>query len=176
MIAVYDNFFSNNILHAIIDRAKNTQLYNFDDHKKHVENYNIGYWYGRRSYNLVEEDKLLNALILDEISFKHIFHRPVTMIDSYIHLRSKNTQDDYIHVDPADFSLIIYLSPTNLTSGTKFYTTLEETDIEKETMFVKCVQNRAVLFHSGIAHAAYKNFGEDINDGRLTLNAFLKFY
>jgi hypothetical protein len=175
MIAVYDNFFSNNILHAIIDRAKNTKLYNFDEHKKHVENYNIGYWYGQRSYNLIDEDKLLNALILDKISFKHVFHRPVTMIDSYIHLRSNDTEDDYIHIDPADFSLIVYLSPTNLTSGTKFYTTIDETDKDKETMFVRYVQNRAVLFHSGIAHAAYKNFGNNVTDSRLTLNAFLRF-
>jgi hypothetical protein len=176
MITIYDNFFSNNVLNAIIDRSKNTELYTFEEHKKRIENYNIGYWYGKRSYNLVDVDQLLNALILDKLFFRHLFHRPVTMIDSYIHQRSNNDKDDYIHIDPADFSLIVYLSPSNLSSGTKFYTSTEETDKDNETMFVKYVQNRAVLFHSGIAHAAYKNFGNDINNSRLTLNAFLKFY
>jgi len=175
MITIYDNFFSKNVLHAIIDRSKSTQLYTFEEHREHTENYMIGNWYGKRSYNLIDEDQLLNALILDELLFRHLFHRPVTMIDSYIHLRSNNDHEDYIHIDPADFSLIIYLSPTNLCSGTKFYTSIEETNKDNETMFVKYVQNRAILFHSGIAHAAYKNFGNNIDDGRLTLNAFLKF-
>ena len=73
MITIYDNFFSKNVLHAIIDRSKSTQLYTFEEHREHTENYMIGNWYGKRSYNLIDEDQLLNALILDELLFRHFF-------------------------------------------------------------------------------------------------------
>jgi hypothetical protein len=37
----------------------------------------------------------------------------------------------------------------------------------------KFVQNRAIVFDSGYYHKAINNHGNDVNDGRLTLNIFM---
>ena len=66
------------------------------------------------------------------------------------------------------YSMLVYLSPTNLNSGTDLY---NEND-EMITSF-KFVQNRAVLFSSSYKHRAINNHGTDVNNGRLTLNIFM---
>ena len=43
---------------------------------------------------------------------------------------------------------------------------------DKEHTFVKFVQNRIVMFDSSIPHMAWNNHGNDLTDGRLTINGF----
>lgn len=186
MIAVYDNFFTNNVFNAVYDRAKKINLHTAEEHiKKYVgssflsqtnENTNIGYWPGNRSFKLEEEDSLLNSVFCDMLFSRHIFDRPVKLLYSYIHLRLDDTnKDDYIHTDPNNFSVIVYISPTNLSSGTKFFFNKNEKNLDNEMLFVKFVQNRAVVFHGDIAHTAFNNHGSCIDDGRLTINGFFNY-
>ena len=66
-----------------------------------------------------------------------------------------------------DYSMLVYLSPTNLKSSTRLYD-------DKNNMIdeIKCVQNRALIFDSKYYHTAYGSYGTNVDDGRLTLNAF----
>ena len=64
---------------------------------------------------------------------------------------------------------MVYLSKTNLSSGTVLY------DQNKQpTTTIGFVQNRALLFNANIWHRSLNNHGSNIDDGRLTLNCFLK--
>ena len=64
---------------------------------------------------------------------------------------------------------IVNLSKTNLKSGTILYD--KDDNIITESKFV---QNRAILFDSRYRHMATTNYGNNIDNGRLTLNAFFK--
>ena len=76
---------------------------------------------------------------------------------------------DFIHKDlPHTYSMLIYLSPTNLNSGTDLYNENKEM-----VNSFKFVQNRAIIFNSGYYHKAINNHGNDLDDGRLTLNIFM---
>ena len=66
------------------------------------------------------------------------------------------------------YSMLVYLSPTNLSSGTDLYNENDEV-----INSVKYVQNRALVFSSSYKHKAVNNHGTDINNGRLTLNIFM---
>ena len=64
----------------------------------------------------------------------------------YTHLRLKDTnKEDFLHKDSPDstYSLLVYLSETNLFSGTKLYD-----DLDNEVADIKFVQNRAIIFDS----------------------------
>lgn len=174
MIAVYDNFFSKTIFNAVYERAKSLPLHTAEDHKVR---YGYGNWPGHRSFKLSEADNLFNALAFDTLVRTHPFdERHVLYGDWFIHLRGADSKDtDWIHKDMELFSVLVYLSPTNLTSGTKFYFSDTEPNKDHDTVFVKCVQNRAVVFSANIPHLSYNNYGKDVNDGRLTLNGFLKY-
>lgn len=180
MIAVYDNFFSNNVFQAVYERAKKIELHTAEEH---IQKYGIGYWPGTRSFRLGEEDPLLNSIFCDTLHSHHIFHRSVIMLDSFVHLRLDDANEgDYVHSDPNDFSVVVYLSQTNLSSGTKFFfdtpeskREVEKKNLENDTGFVKCVQNRAVIFHGSIPHIAYNNHGSNIDNGRLTMNGFMNY-
>tara|TARA_A100001015_G_C14950754_1_gene696640 strand:- start:1195 stop:1449 length:255 start_codon:yes stop_codon:yes gene_type:complete len=76
---------------------------------------------------------------------------------------------DWIHKDDvkSQFSGLVYLSPTNLESGTRFYD-----DKENEIADIKFVQNRFVFFNGNYNHMSIGNHGTNIENGRLTLNAF----
>jgi len=61
------------------------------------------------------------------------------------------------------------LSDTNLNSGTQMFD--KEHNIIND---MKYVQNRAIFFSSNYNHKAYGHFGSNVQDGRLTLNLFIK--
>ncbi len=83
----------------------------------------------------------------------------------------EDEQKDWIHTDDdtADYSMVINLSDTNLKSGTSFFD-----DNNNEVLTSKFVQNRAIVFKSDIKHRALGNHGTNIDNGRLTMNAFFK--
>ena len=91
----------------------------------------------------------------------------------YAHVRlKKDNQNDFIHTDTANntiYSGLIYLNKTNLDSATLFYD-------EKDNIIhgVKYVQDRLVIFSSAYRHMSFNNFGDDIDNGRVTLNLFFK--
>ena len=86
-----------------------------------------------------------------------------------VHLRLKeDNEKDWIHTDPDDLTMIVFLGKTNLNSGLSLY------NIDKEeTTSIKYVQNRAVIFDGRNLHKSSLNFGDNIENGRLTLNCFI---
>ena len=101
-------------------------------------------------------------------NFNLVFSNYLSM-DAYIHLRLKDDDvEDWIHTDTGD-TMLIYLSPTNLSSGTSFYS-----DDEKEITTVKFIQNCALFFNGQIKHKSLSNYGENSEDGRMTINIFCK--
>ena len=84
----------------------------------------------------------------------------------FIHFRGDDS-GDWIHCDNEALAGIIYINPTNLTSGTKLYNDSEcVTDI-------KYVQNRLLMYSGAYPHQGYGHFGTDKEQGRLTINLFL---
>jgi hypothetical protein len=127
-------------------------------------------WPGKRSGYLNNENTFLLNLFLNEFYNKiNIGIRGITL---HTHLRlSSDLDKDWIHKDSFGgyiYTCIVYLSKTNLNSGTYIYSSNNEIISD-----VKFVQNRAFLFDTRYLHSTYGNHGEDINDGRLTLNAFI---
>ena len=92
-------------------------------------------------------------------------------IDIYLHLRKKeDSLKDWIHKDiECDYAFLIYLNNTNLNSGTYLYD--EENNIIVDA---KYVQNRFVIYNGSYNHMGYGHFGESPENGRLTINGFLK--
>ena len=78
----------------------------------------------------------------------------------------KDKHKDWKHKDPVKQSLIVYLSKTNIHSGTVFYN--NDGDVITDIGFV---QNRAICFNGQIPHQSKLNYGED-DEMRLTLNGF----
>ena len=79
-------------------------------------------------------------------------------------------EGDFIHTDASHLTMIVFLGKTNLDSGLNLYD-----NHNQEIVHIKYVQNRAVIFHSRRFHKSHLNFGDNIDNGRLTLNCFLEF-
>ena len=92
-------------------------------------------------------------------------------ISAQLHLRLNiDNEKDWIHKDDEYiYSILIYLSDTNLKSGTYLYD--ENENIINDIKFVK---NRLIMFSSQYKHKGYGYYGTNIDDGRLTLNIFVK--
>jgi len=170
--AVIENFFDN--FDKIKDEFKKIERYpnnkhpNLSDPKQNPEGLDKFHWDGFRSKNL-SEMPFFSLLFLKTFNekFSYFLPEPCYYI-LYTHLRLKE-HTEHIHQDYPndDYSMLVYLSPTNLKSSTRLYNDNKEMIDE-----VKCVQNRALIFDSKYYHTAYGSYGTNIDDGRLTLNAF----
>jgi hypothetical protein len=168
---IVDNFFDN--FNYIENSFKKMKMYYKKEYMakfKTEEN-----WPGKRSHVLNIENAFLFTLFVKEfdIKFSNPFNGIPTNIKSHIHLRTKKDEiEDFIHRDisSCNYTCLIFLSKTNLNSGTNIYSENKEIITS-----IKFVQNRAVLFDSNYLHSAFGHYGDDVNDGRLTLNAFFKF-
>ena len=168
---VVDNFFEN--IDEVYNHVKKIETYDWKNYPKELEapEGTIIEWPGYRSTQLAGKDDWL----LEKFSqgFKEHFTgliRGQVGLHIFSHLRlDEHNEKNFIHTDvPHMYSMLVYLSPTNLNSGTDLY---NEND-EMITSF-KFVQNRAVLFSSSYKHRAINNHGTDVNNGRLTLNIFM---
>ena len=173
VLIVVDNFFDDRLFKSVYDEINRLEFVGVkDDSEVTGENAEKVWYPGVRTRLLNEVSPLLDAVIvrqLDNISTP--FTTKAYNYYQKAHLRlEKDNEGEFIHTDNADWAYLIYMSKTNLESGTKFYT-----DDEKETDFVRFVQNRLVLFDCNIKHMAFKNHGKDINDGRLTINGICDY-
>jgi hypothetical protein len=168
---IVDNFFDN--FNLIENEFKKIKLYTREEFNNLHESITgtKETWPGYRSWLLSEVNPFLFNLFLKEfdIKFDNFFNGKLFKAKTHIHLRLKEDEEkDWIHTDdPAHYSFLVYLSKTNLDSGTQLFNEKNEliTDI-------KFVQNRAVLFDSKYNHRSKGNHGTDIHNGRLTFNAF----
>jgi hypothetical protein len=165
---IIENFFDN--FCTLENEFKKIPLFSINDYK----NTSGVTWPGKRSDSLFKSNIFLWQLVVKEIMQKSESEKlkyKSWNAHSVIHLRlDEDNEKDFIHTDPDDLTIIIFLSKTNLNSGLNLYN--EE---KQETVNIKFVQNRAVIFDSKRFHKSSLNFGENIDNGRLTLNCFINF-
>jgi len=166
-LQVVDNFFDN--LERIESDLKKIKLYSMDEFNQKFNHTQS--WPGFRSQVLHKENPILFELFLKEFVQKFNIKSDFE-INLYLHLRLKDDQEkDWIHKDEFyHSSLIVYLSQ-NLDSGTNFY---QETK-NKEDMVISMLKNRCILFDSHTNHKSRLNFGNNLEDGRLTMNGFISY-
>jgi|TARA_R100000008_G_scaffold76434_1_gene56258 hypothetical protein len=159
-----DNFFDD--LDNMLREIRQIKLYTAKDHPAGKMTYP-----GTRSKNLYHEKPVLWNYINTMLLKYKILEEKSWNINTFLHLRlDKDKDKDWIHVDETeDFAALIYLSETNLNSGTKIYDQNE--NIINDIKFVK---NRFVMYSAKYKHMGYGHHGKNINDGRLTFNLFMK--
>ena len=171
---IIDNFFSN--FHNIKNEFKKIKLYDFGEYNKMTSNNDSKtIWPGKRSLYIHNENPFLFNLSLKELfeKWKDVEETPKLEFKTVLHLRlDEDEKKDFIHYDPDDLTMIVYLSKTNLNSGTAIY---PDNSDEPETI-VKFVQNRCVIFDSKKRHRSLNNHGTNLDNGRLTLNTFLTIH
>ncbi len=162
---VIDNFFDK--FNFIKNEFKKIPRYEKDEFNKMFRDQQT--WPGKRSAFILNTHPFLFNLFLKEFS-KFNFDLSSHSVTLYTHLRLVQDEvKDWIHKDTStEYSCIVYLSETNLNSGTYFYS--ENKEIVSD---IKFVQNRAVLFDGRYFHSAYGHHGYTQDDGRLTLNSFI---
>tara|TARA_B100000963_G_scaffold326688_1_gene313924 strand:+ start:3049 stop:3579 length:531 start_codon:yes stop_codon:yes gene_type:complete len=169
---IIENFFDN--FQYIENHFKKIPLLKFDDYPDKHKSTADEKWPGQRSLPLQLEDPFLTQLLVKEIHEKSDSRRLIEIpwrINLSIHLRlDDDNEGDFIHTDPCDLTMIVFLAKTNLDSGLNLYD-----NINNEIVHIKYVQNRAVIFHGRRLHKSHLNFGDNIDNGRLTLNAFIEF-
>jgi hypothetical protein len=165
---IVDKFFDN--FNNIKDSFKNIQLFNQEEFNKKFND--TGTWPGFRSEELYTGNPFLFNLIIKEIYSKFgqlSFNNRNINVKSHIHLRlAEDNKKDWIHKDPFFATLMVFLSETNLKSGTCLYD-----ENKNVTDTINFVQNRALLFDSNKYHKSLNNYGDNLQNGRLTLNCFI---
>jgi hypothetical protein len=180
-IIIVENIFDDP--YKIIDLAKKQKFYTKEEHPidKNIDNS----WHGLRSLSLDTIDKnffieTVNNIINKSLSKK--FHNfSVNYINwdfrayGYFHLMLDQVISG-IHVDKnIVYAGVIYLNPNpTKNSGTIFYNKNEEVVQNIDNKF-----NKLVLYNSSILHQVADGFGDNVENGRLTLNLFInsiKFY
>jgi len=160
-----ENFFPN--LNFILPEIKKIKLYSAEEFEK-VEN-KKGNWPGLRSRFLGTTNPIFHEYIISLIHQKQLLEKGLWQIASFIHLRLKEDDSkDWIHKDPDDFAALIYLSKTNLNSGTYLFD-----DNKNLINDIKFVSNRFIMYDGKYNHKGYGHHGNSIEDGRLTINLFL---
>jgi len=152
---------------SIYPLIKKFKFYNLKDFNETFnENSN---WPGYRTQDLHEYCPFLYIHILtlleESIKVKFTSYKKISM---YAHLRFQEDESkDWIHVDSSD-TAIIYISNTNFNSGTDFY------DAQANSIAsIKFIQGSCVFFERGINHRSIGNHGNNIEDGRMTINVFM---
>jgi len=159
-IQLVENFFDD--IDLINSLANTQKFYTVDEY-----NYNTGHsdaWPGTRTYCL-DQQPVLHTLVKHSVEKK--FNIESDKHAYFFHRRgTKDNKKDWPHKDSSRYALIVYLSKTNLNSGTVFYNDNQEVITD-----ISFVNNRAILFNGQIPHKSKLNYGED-SDIRLTLNGF----
>ena len=129
---------------------------------------------GKRSLHLGKTHPFIWQLTNKEIQQKSgnerlMYSRWKMSVNTHLRLDEDEEQIIYIRIYD-DWTMIVFLSETNLKSGLSIYDKNKQ-----ETQNIKFVQNRAVLFNGKQFHRSSLNYGDSIDNGRLTLNCFINF-
>tara|TARA_E500000318_G_scaffold91346_1_gene89509 strand:+ start:309 stop:821 length:513 start_codon:yes stop_codon:yes gene_type:complete len=164
-IKVIHNFF--NFHENIYTISKKLEFYNCNDYKQKFNDKSN--WPGIRTQNLINYNYTLYTHIISFLNLNKINTNKYKEIRAFCHVRFSQDNDlDWVHTDPCDTALI-YLSPTNLESGTSFFADDRQTEIST----VKFIQNTCVFFTEGLQHRSVGNHGQNIDDARMTFNVFM---
>ncbi len=148
--------------------CKNIKLYDHASHPDSVGADQSYGWPGQRSDNLIKESPFLYLLVLHQAENKlGLIKKNYSDISGYIHVRDdKDNKNDSIHKDGCH-TLILFLSETNYKSGTTLYS---EKDIPLADISFQ--QNTAIFFDGNIKHKSKLNYGDTIDNARMTVNFF----
>lgn len=161
------NFFDPFYVDSIYNECKKLKFYSSEEYKEKFDP--TSNWPGQRTETLIRSNPILYFYISSILKNQNIHFESYRDVFSGCHIRyGEDEKKDWVHTDPTD-TILIYLSPTNLESGTKFYAD----DCKTEILCSKFIQNTAVLFSQGLAHGSFGNHGDNIDNGRMTINIFL---
>ena len=168
MLFQLENFFYN--LDYILPELYKIKLYSKEEYDKEFPN-NGQLWPGYRSADLTVSNPILTSFVFTQLEKIKILQNKNLKIHIYLHLRTeKDEKDEFIHTDDDFYKYggLVYLNDTNLNSGTKIYE-------DKDQMIndIKYVKNRLIIFNGSYRHKGYGYFGNNSNNGRLTLNLFI---
>ena len=144
----------------------------FDFYDK--ENFNARFktkqnWPGLRTWDLSEMSPFLFLHVLSCLNKNNIDTSVYRDIKGCCHVRfERDEENDWIHRDPCD-TVIIYLSDTNINSGTKFYDDTEKHEISR----INFIQNTCLFFEKPLPHRSFGSHGNEIDNSRMTLNFFM---
>lgn len=129
-------------------------------------------WPGKRSLELQKKNKELINQVMYWINDLHFLPKGTCQYWSHVHFRGEQDGDkDWIHKDDTcDYAILIYLGQSNERSGTVLYD-----DYNNMVNDIKYVQNRLISYSANYNHMGYGHFGDNMQNGRLTLNIFLKY-
>ena len=162
-----DNFFE--LPEVIYAEAKKTKLYSMSEHPDQISKKDLTNWPGKRSEELGDVNPLFKYHIIKYLNISNVNVRGRN-VSLYVHARYTNDMtNDFIHMDGCIYSMLIYLSNTNLNSGTKFFDNKDH--MVNDFKFVK---NRLVWFDARYRHTAYGHHGDNIDNCRLTINGFIR--
>jgi hypothetical protein len=167
MIQIIPNFFNN--FDFIKDSFKKIPLYNKEEYNKNFND--TQNWPGKRSGSLYYSAKFLTLFFNETLERHGVLKNPLLNFKQslYLHLRlDEDEEKDWIHRDQCIYSAIVYLSNTNVNSGTYFFAEDKKTITHK----VGFIQNTCLFFNANLLHKSALNFGKNLSDGRLTLNVF----
>lgn len=160
----YNTFFN---IEEIYRFCKTLSFYNNKEYREKIER-DPGTWAGYRTDDFRNICPLLYSFVIEKLVELKIKVNKYKEISMYCHVRLETDKDlENIHVDHCDTSLI-YLSPTNLNSGTCFYD-----DNNNKVANCAFLQNTTVSFSKGILHSSINHYGNSIENGRMTINVFM---
>ena len=161
---IIDNFFQDR-LYTLLPYLKSQVHYSRSDHPEYVNETST--WPGKRSLDLIKSNPAMYYLFSDCMGDFCPDQGSMTL---YTHFRYNDPDSpDWIHKDGTPITAIVYLSETNLDSGTCFYDAETDGNLILEVPFV---QNRAVIFHGDVWHSSKGNYGTTNDDARFTMNFF----
>ena len=135
---------------------------------EHPDHPNTGNWPGKRSLDYFKTDPILTSLFITCVG--EFFPKHLSRGSLCTHYRFGSTED-WVHIDSNLCTGLVYLSETNLNSGTQFFDKSPE-EGGKVILDVPFVQNRFVLFFGDPLHCSKANYGESESDARFTMNFF----
>ena len=163
-----DNFFPN--LNLILPEIKKIKLYSQEEIRQIDKHNKNATWPGYRSLSLTETNPILHDYVCYLMNVNNLLEKGRWIIASFVHLRLYEDENkDWIHRYDNELSGLVYLSNTNLNSGTYLYDGNDNMIND-----IKFIKNRFIMYRGTMKHKAYGHHGSSIDDGRLTLNLFIK--
>lgn len=164
-VIVQDNFFPD--LPRIVDQLKSREHFSSETHPEE----GAGNWPGKRSRDYAKSDPILTNLVMLLGQGLYPNHIHNMTLCTHMRMLSDNVKD-WVHVDPNECTTLIYLSETNMDSGTQFFDDHPDKG-GKVILDTPFIQNRLVCFYGNPWHCSKQNYGNDERDARFTMNLFI---
>lgn len=171
-ILVFDNLFTSKEMEQITEYRKSVKMYDFLDYYNELTSKGVEIDHsfpGLRSMDLFETKSLIGDIFGRAFgrSFPFLFENG-RGVEGSLYLSDRGDGvEDWIHSDPSDYTVLVYLGEDNHESGTKFYPKNPCDPTDGFDVWVRYKKNRCVVFSGVVPHMSAKN-----HVGRLTLNGF----